>query len=88
MKADKTSLKTKLIGRHNIYNILASAAFAFSQNIKPEDIQTALTKFSGVKGRLEMVKDVQDRFVFVDYAHTPDALENVLAVLRNSPQTG
>ena len=78
----KTRIKTNLIGRHNIYNILASAAFAFSQNIKPEDIQAALTKFSGVKGRLERVKDVQDRFVFVDYAHTPDALENVLAALK------
>ena len=77
-----TRIKTKLIGRPNIYNILASAAFAFSQNIKPEDIQAALTKFSGVKGRLERVKDVQDRFVFVDYAHTPDALENVLAALK------
>ena len=74
-----TRIKTGLIGRHNIYNILASAAFAFTQNVDPEDIQTALNNFPGVRGRLERVEEVQDRFVFVDYAHTPDALENVLA---------
>ncbi len=79
---NKTRIKTKLIGRHNIYNIMAGAAFAFSQNIKPEDIQAALKDFPGVRGRLERVEDLQDRFVFVDYAHTPDALENVLAMLK------
>lgn len=77
-----TRIKTGLIGRHNIYNILASAAFAFTQNVDPEDIQTALNNFPGVRGRLERVEEVQDRFVFVDYAHTPDALENVLAALK------
>lgn len=78
----KTRIKTKLIGRHNIYNILASAAFAFTQDVGPRDIQEALKDFPGVRGRLERVEDVQDRFVFVDYAHTPDALENVLALLK------
>ena len=40
----KTRLKTKLIGRHNIYNILASAAFAFSQNVKPGGYSDGLNK--------------------------------------------
>lgn len=74
-------LKTKLIGSHNISNVLASVAFGLSQGIALEDITKAIASFSGVKGRLEKVA-CNDRNIFIDYAHTPDALENVLRALR------
>ena len=82
LKNDKTRIKTNLIGRHNISNILAAAAFAITQGINLEDIRKAMENFPGVKGRLERIPEAEDRNVFVDYAHTPDALENVLSILR------
>ncbi|OGX14413.1 MAG: UDP-N-acetylmuramoyl-L-alanyl-D-glutamate--2,6-diaminopimelate ligase [Omnitrophica WOR_2 bacterium GWF2_43_52] len=80
-KEHEVTLSTRLIGRHNISNILASVAFSLTQGIGLEDIAKAVTAFSGVKGRLEKVCSA-DRNIFVDYAHTPDALENVLRILR------
>lgn len=77
----KTKIRTKLIGRHNVSNILSSIAFAVTQKIDLKDIQEAIEGFEGVRGRLERV-ECPDRYVFVDYAHTPDALENVLSVLK------
>ena len=77
----KSRIKTKLIGRHNILNILAAIAFGVTQKIELPQIQKAVENFEGVRGRLCRVK-AGARNVFIDYAHTPDALENVLSVLR------
>jgi UDP-N-acetylmuramoyl-L-alanyl-D-glutamate--2,6-diaminopimelate ligase len=74
-------LKTLLIGRHNIYNILAAFAFAFKEGLDLAIIKSALEKFSYVPGRLEKI-DAGNFTVFVDYAHTEDALKNVLVSLR------
>jgi UDP-N-acetylmuramoyl-L-alanyl-D-glutamate--2,6-diaminopimelate ligase len=72
-----------LIGEHNIYNILAAAAFAFSCNLPQPFIEEAVKDFTGVPGRMERVtargKDIN---VFVDYAHTHDALSNALKALN------
>lgn len=78
----KVRIKTPLIGAHNVYNILAAAAFALTQKISWEAIKEALENFPGVKGRLERIPLSQGRSVFVDYAHTPDGLENVLSALK------
>ncbi len=78
----KLKLKTGLIGRHNISNILAACALAASQKINPEAIKEGIENFPAVRGRLEKVIQSEKFNVFIDYAHTPDALENVLKILR------
>jgi len=65
-------------GRHTIYNIVASAVAAMSFGISLEQSLEAMRNFSGVPGRLQKVNSPSEKIVFVDYAHTPDALENVL----------
>lgn len=75
------------LGRHNIYNALAVAATAFTFNLSPEAIAEGLEKAPHVPGRLERVDAGQPFTVLVDYAHTDDALVNVLTALRGlSPE--
>ncbi|MHB8155206.1 MAG: UDP-N-acetylmuramoyl-L-alanyl-D-glutamate--2,6-diaminopimelate ligase [Candidatus Omnitrophota bacterium] len=75
-------MKTNLIGRYNIYNILAAAAWGISEKLPIQDIKSAIEKFKHVPGRLERVNCSRDFSIFVDYAHTPDALFNVISALR------
>jgi UDP-N-acetylmuramyl-tripeptide synthetase len=77
----KIKMRTALIGRYNVLNILAAAAFSFTQDVELSCIRKAVEGFKGVKGRLQRVA-ARERNIFVDYAHTPDALENVLQTLR------
>lgn len=74
--------KLPLIGRHNIYNALAATGASLALDIDAGKIQSALNKMQPVPGRLERVSCGQPFAVFVDYAHTDDALHNVLATLR------
>lgn len=78
------NLSSSLIGRHNVYNILAAAACGISQNIPVESIINGIKKLKLVCGRLEAIEVGQSFKVFVDYAHTPDALENVILTLDKS----
>ncbi|MBI5388385.1 MAG: UDP-N-acetylmuramoyl-L-alanyl-D-glutamate--2,6-diaminopimelate ligase [Verrucomicrobia bacterium] len=71
-----------LIGRHNIYNALASIGCALGLEVPLETVQLALAVMPPVPGRLESVALGQPFGVFVDYAHTDDALHNVLTTLR------
>jgi len=75
-------IKTKLIGRYNIYNILAAVAWGISEKLPIQDIKIALENFKNVPGRLEGVNCSKGFGIFVDYAHTPDALFNVISALR------
>ncbi|MCM8770760.1 MAG: UDP-N-acetylmuramoyl-L-alanyl-D-glutamate--2,6-diaminopimelate ligase [Candidatus Omnitrophica bacterium] len=78
----KLDIRTALIGRHNVYNILAAVGFALQEGISLEMIKKAIESFVFVPGRLEKI-DLGQRFkVFVDYAHTEDALRNVILSLR------
>ncbi len=74
-------MTTPLLGTFNLYNILAASHFAVSQNIKPRVIKQAIESFGGVRGRLEPVGR-QTFEVFVDYAHTPDSLEQVYKIFK------
>jgi UDP-N-acetylmuramoyl-L-alanyl-D-glutamate--2,6-diaminopimelate ligase len=65
-------------GQHTVYNIVASAVAAMSCGISLQQSFEALKQFTGVPGRLQKVQSDSEKIVFVDYAHTPDALENVL----------
>lgn len=71
-----------LIGRHNIYNALAAVGVAIAFNIPVNIIKRALSKMQPVPGRLEKIELGQPFNVIVDYAHTDDALKNVLTSLR------
>ncbi|HTD68463.1 MAG TPA: UDP-N-acetylmuramoyl-L-alanyl-D-glutamate--2,6-diaminopimelate ligase, partial [Candidatus Limnocylindria bacterium] len=74
--------KLPLIGRHNIYNALAATGAALALDIDSKIIQSAFNNMTPVPGRLENVTCGQPFTVFVDYAHTDDALHNVLTTLR------
>jgi len=71
-------INMKLIGRFSIYNALAAIAYALGEGIDPAIIKNALDKVEGVAGRFEQVDLGQDFTVIIDYAHTPDGLENIL----------
>ncbi len=72
----------RLIGLHNVYNVLACIAWAASERLSLTSVLGALAEFEKVPGRLERVGRSRDISVFVDYAHTEDALNNVLGTLR------
>ena len=70
-------------GGFTVYNALTVLGMAIGLGIRPEDAAEALGKTQGVKGRLEVVPTPgKDYTVLIDYAHTPDALENVLSSVR------
>ncbi len=74
--------KINLVGIHNVYNCLAAISWAISAKINIKLIKDALENFTQVPGRLERIKQNDLGSVFVDYAHTPDALKNVINTLR------
>lgn len=75
-------IETPFIGRFNVSNCLAAIATAYSLGVPPADIAKALAGVSGVPGRMERINEGQPFTVIVDYAHTPDSLQKVLATLR------
>jgi UDP-N-acetylmuramoyl-L-alanyl-D-glutamate--2,6-diaminopimelate ligase len=79
--ATGNSIFLPLVGRHNLYNALAAIATLAALNFAPEKIFATLAGFPGVPGRLERIAK-NGREVFIDYAHTPDAIEKVLQTLR------
>jgi UDP-N-acetylmuramoyl-L-alanyl-D-glutamate--2,6-diaminopimelate ligase len=74
------TFKIRTIGKFNIYNVLPSVIMAIREGYAADDIKTALLKHTGTNGRMERVKEG----VFIDYAHTPDAMENVLSLLKET----
>jgi UDP-N-acetylmuramoyl-L-alanyl-D-glutamate--2,6-diaminopimelate ligase len=75
-------INMKLIGMFSVYNALAAICFALHEGIESATIKSALEKVTGVAGRFEQVDCGQDFTVVVDYAHTPDGLENILRTGR------
>ncbi len=87
LRIDGTEAWTKLTGRHNAYNILAIYCTALSLGTPAEEALLAISKLEPAPGRLETLRGPRDLAVVIDYAHTPDALENVLETLRDiSPE--
>ncbi|MDO8734195.1 MAG: UDP-N-acetylmuramoyl-L-alanyl-D-glutamate--2,6-diaminopimelate ligase, partial [Elusimicrobiota bacterium] len=82
IEGKKIKIETKLIGRHNIYNILAAIGCAYVQNIDLEKVADGIKKFETVPGRFETVNVGQPFSVIIDYAHTPDALGNLIQSAR------
>jgi UDP-N-acetylmuramoyl-L-alanyl-D-glutamate--2,6-diaminopimelate ligase len=75
-------VESPLIGRINVSNILAACAAGLSYGIAPETIARGIARLRAVPGRFERVDEGQPFVVVVDYAHTDDALRNVIAVAR------
>lgn len=76
-------IETRLVGRFNVYNALAAVAVAISQNIDLQTIKAGLEATIWVSGRFELVERGQEFAVVVDYAHTPDGMENVLSLAKS-----
>jgi UDP-N-acetylmuramyl-tripeptide synthetase len=76
---DKYKIHSKLIGSFNIYNILAAFAVGRAVGLESDTIVRGIENLAYVKGRMERVVDN----IFVDYSHTPSAIENALMSLKN-----
>lgn len=75
-------LELKITGEFNVYNVMTAVGVMLAENISKEDIVAVLDGFDGVPGRFQLVEAGQPYTVIVDYAHTPDGLENVLHTAR------
>lgn len=73
---------TKLIGKYNVYNCLAAIAVGVYKNRRISTLQKKLAEFEGIPGRLERIVGSEGVHLFVDFAHTEEAMENVLTTLR------
>ncbi len=82
LPAGEIEIVTRLVGRFNVSNCLAAIATAYSLGISPALIAATLATVQGVTGRMERIDEGQPFTVIVDYAHTPESLEKVLAILR------
>lgn len=83
LRIDGKETWTKLIGQHNAYNILAIYTTAILLGTPQEEALIGISKLNPAKGRLENIRGPKDLTVVIDYAHTPDAMENVLKTLRD-----
>jgi len=77
-----TTIQTSLIGKFNVYNLLAAISAVLPEGLTLEQVKAAIEGVKGVAGRFETVQQGQPFAVVVDYAHTPDSLENVLNTAR------
>jgi len=77
-----TRLEARLMGRFNAYNLLAVLGVLLASEVPLQDAVTALREVKPVAGRMQTLGGGDQPLVVVDYAHTPDALEKVLAALR------
>jgi UDP-N-acetylmuramoyl-L-alanyl-D-glutamate--2,6-diaminopimelate ligase len=76
------ALESPLVGHINVYNILLACGAALTLGVSVEHIQKGLKEMQRVPGRFERVEEGQPFAVVVDYAHTDDALRNVISVAR------
>ncbi|MBE6753707.1 MAG: UDP-N-acetylmuramoyl-L-alanyl-D-glutamate--2,6-diaminopimelate ligase, partial [Ruminococcaceae bacterium] len=75
-------VKAGIPGRFSVYNLLTVVGLAISLGLTPEEITAALATARGVKGRAEVVPCDRDCTFIIDYAHSPDGVENILRSMR------
>ncbi len=83
--AGEIAYRLHLVGRPNIYNAMAATGAALALGIRPDKIRDGVEGLEGVPGRVERVEEGQTFTVVVDYAHSPDALENLLNTVSLLP---
>jgi len=79
---EKIRIELHLPGEHNVMNALAAFALAREEGFSAENIKQGLENLTDIRGRLSRIQSEKGFTVYVDYAHTPDALEKVLRSLR------
>ncbi len=79
------SFETNLIGKHNIYNVLATVAYLKSNGIDIEKISQTIKEIDSIPGRLEKISSPYGFYVYIDYAHTEESLRQVLITLNTIP---
>ncbi len=82
MAPQRVELTSPLVGKFNAYNILAACGAGLSYGLSWNTISTAIANCPRVPGRFESVQQGQPFLVVVDYAHTDDALRNIISVAR------
>ena len=82
LRMDNQEVWSGLIGQHNAYNLLALYTTAVTLGAAPEEALIAISALKPAPGRLDNIRGPKDTSIIIDYAHTPDALENVLKTLR------
>jgi UDP-N-acetylmuramoyl-L-alanyl-D-glutamate--2,6-diaminopimelate ligase len=80
--AGKIEIRSKLVGKPNVYNVLAAIGTGVALNLPGEVIAAGIAQLTAVPGRFERVEAGQPFLVIVDYAHTDDALRNLLATAK------
>jgi UDP-N-acetylmuramoyl-L-alanyl-D-glutamate--2,6-diaminopimelate ligase len=80
--AGKMKISSPLLGRPNVYNLLAAIAVALILNIPEPDISEGISSLKEVPGRFERIKNSLGLHIFVDYAHNDDALRNLLETVK------
>jgi len=88
--AGSVAIRTRLTGKVNVYNLLAASAAAYARGLTLEKIATGAASLACVPGRFQAVDAGQPFTVVVDYAHTDDALRNLIALAREfvKPEKG
>mgnify|MGYP001235177903 CR=1 FL=1 len=80
--AGEERIRMRLIGKFNVYNALGAIAATLVEGVPLSEIRNSLERMNPVPGRMEVVDEGQNFLVVVDYAHTPDGLENALSTIR------
>ena len=80
--AGEMDLQLNITGKFNVYNVMCAVGALLAEKIDKTEIENVLNGFAGVPGRFQLVEAGQPYTVIVDYAHTPDGLENVLNTAR------
>jgi UDP-N-acetylmuramoyl-L-alanyl-D-glutamate--2,6-diaminopimelate ligase len=80
--AGEMDLVLHITGEFNVYNVMTAVCAALAEGLKHDDIVRGLDRFGGVPGRFQLIDAGQPFTVIVDYAHTPDGLDNVLRTAR------
>ena len=79
----KEKIFTKIIGKQNLFNILGVFSLLKEMGFEEKAILKGIERFKGVPGRLEKIENKKGYKIYVDYAHTPDALKNTLLTLKS-----
>jgi len=84
----KIEIRSRLAARINVYNILSAIGAAVALDLSPEIIAAGISQLASVPGRFELINEGQPFLVVVDYAHTDDALRNLLATAKEFNPSG
>ncbi|MGQ3089021.1 UDP-N-acetylmuramoyl-L-alanyl-D-glutamate--2,6-diaminopimelate ligase, partial [Flavobacterium sp.] len=83
LKINEQEVWVKLIGKFNAYNLLAIYAAAVNLGLESQEVLRLMSELESVSGRFQFIVSDSNITAIVDYAHTPDALENVLKTIEN-----